>query len=151
MIAMALSCNPNLIVADENGVHRLFEISGGRMRGKKLMMESDIERHKRYDLGMDTSMVFTVRESGQYIVSWRWKVMRQLSELVRFVVDQARISEYKMGLQSATVWLRGAAEKCTAFPIDDIVTEEVYESLLHHQSIVSAERNGDWFTIIAKF
>ena len=144
--------NAHFIIEGESGEHRLFEIVGGRERGEELMNESDIERHKRYDLEMDTNMVFTVHESGQYIVSWRWKIMRQMSELVRFVVDQTRKSEYENGgFQKATVWLRGQAKEHTAFEIDDNITDEVYQGILAHPNVESVDRNGGWFTITARF
>ena len=138
------------IIEGEDGKNRLFQVIG-RELGRQLSEESDIERHDRYDLEMDTNLVFTVNEFGQYIVSYRWKFMRQMSELIRYVVDQARISDCENGgYQKAIVWMQ-QLQPLVNFTIDDAVIDEVEKALEAHPDIVILERNGGWFTFTAKF
>lgn len=138
------------VIVGENEEHRLFK-AGNRTVGQALHNESDIERHIRYDLDMDTNLVFTVSEFSQHIVSWRWQVMRQRSELVRYIVDQARVSEYHDGgVQDATVWMQ-KLQPIVAFEIDEQVIQEVETALIEHPDVIEVTRNGGWFNIKTKF
>ena len=137
------------VISGEDGNHRMF--SGLGIDGKQLSYENDEERHERYDLGMDTNMVFTVNEFGQYIISYRWKIMRQFPELVRYVVDQAKRSDFRDGgLQDGIVFLHGL-ESIVSFDITDEIVDAVFESLKVHPNIIHVERNGRYFKFVAKF
>lgn len=67
----------DIIVSDKDDNHRLFKISV--VAGRELLKTYDKERHIRYDLGMSTDIVFTVRNFDQWIESWQWKVAREVS------------------------------------------------------------------------
>jgi len=139
------------VISNDNDEYRMFGIYGDIERAKELNEEFDIERHIRYDLGMNTDMVFTIHHYSQDIVFWRWKIMRQKSELVRYIVDQARIAEYKDGTQSAIVWVQNYLQPIVAFEITDEIMDEIHKELQQHPNIVTVERNGGWFTITARF
>lgn len=64
----------SLVVSDADGNVRMFEID--YEAGKELLRAYDEERHRRYDLGMNTDIVFTVRNSSQTVIKWEWKVKR---------------------------------------------------------------------------
>lgn len=141
--------NSYFVIRGEDNQYRLFE-APGRDYGTKLSDEDNIERHKRYDLNMDTNMIFTIREFSQCIVSYRWKTMRQISELVRYIIDQARLSDYKNGLQEAVVWMQ-KLQPTVNFPITDEIIDEVEKGLRDHSNVEYVERNGGWLTITARF
>lgn len=140
----------HFVISCEDGDYRMLEIEGAPGRGKELSNESDEERHIRYDLGMDTNIVFTVRKTSQGIVFWRWKVMRQLSEVVRYMVDKARLAEYKDRMQNAMVWI-SELRPLVNFNITDEIIDDIHALLKEHPNVVSVDRNGQLFTITASF
>ena len=62
----------SLIVSDKDDNNRMFDIE--YEAGKELLRTYDEERHRRYDIGKDTEIVFTVSNTFQCIESWNWKV-----------------------------------------------------------------------------
>lgn len=63
-----------------------------------------VEYNTRKRLGMDTNVV-AFRDGMKKLVFWRWKVMRQVSEVAQHMVNLLRLSYEENGVKSGVIWL----------------------------------------------